>query len=127
MAAPEPSPSSPVLVIDGTLDRARFVALSDRARALVGASGADALMCDVRGILEPDLAAVDLLCQLQLAVRRLGARITLRAATPELRELLALTGLRGSAGLRLETRGQAEEREEAGGVEEEDDPADPPA
>ena len=42
---------------------------------------------------EPDLRQVDELCRLALAARRLGCRIHLTDAEPELRDLLDLAGM----------------------------------
>jgi anti-anti-sigma regulatory factor len=71
-----------------------------------------------------DLGTIDALARLQLAARRLGLDLRLRDVSPELCELIDLVGLAGV--LRVEPRGQAEEREQGLGVEEEgqlDDPA----
>jgi hypothetical protein len=84
----------------------------------------------VGALREPDAAAVDALARLQLVAGRLGGRIQLRNASPELQELLRFMGL-GDAlpcegGLRLGPKRQTEEREQSRGVEEErelDDPA----
>ncbi len=69
----------------------------------------------------PDLAVVDELARWQLAARRLGCAIQLRAAGAELVELLELVGLgavvTGVAGLGPEAGGQAEGGEQAGGEE----------
>jgi hypothetical protein len=65
-----------------------------------------------------DLATVDDLARLQLAGRRLGFRVRL-SAPRELWELIDLLGLG-------EAIGKAEEREQALGVEEEGQLADPP-
>ena len=66
-----------------------------------------------------------------LAARRLGCGIRLENASPDLRELVAFVGLAEvlpcSTASAIESGGQAEQREEPGGVEEERDPADPPA
>jgi hypothetical protein len=81
------------------------------------------IVCDV-GALAPDAAAIDALARLQLAARRLGLEIRLSHASRELLGLLAFVGL--SEVLRVEAGGQAEEREERLGAEEErqlDDPA----
>jgi hypothetical protein len=81
------------------------------------------IVCDV-GALAPDAVAIDALARLQLAARRLGLEIRLRHASSELQELLAFAGLRDV--LRVEAGGQAEQREQRVGVEEErelDDPA----
>lgn len=71
------------------------------------------------------LDTVDLLARLQLAVRRLGGSVMLRAVPNELIELLALVGLGDAFGPTRELPdrgGQAEEREQPVGVEEERDP-----
>jgi hypothetical protein len=76
------------------------------------------------GALPADVGSVDTLAQLQLDAHRHGAVLLLRNAPAELLQLLAFLGLDDV--LRVETRGQAEEREQRLGVEEErelDDPA----
>lgn len=87
------------------------------------------VICGVAGLTDVDLAAVDALARLELVARRLGITLELRDAPDELRELLDLAGLREvvrcSDQLPVEVRGQAEQREELRGVEEEADPADP--
>ena len=84
---------------------------------------ASTIVCDVRTV-SPDAAAVDALARLQLNAQRLGLELRLRHASSALRELIEFAGL--DQVLRVETGGQAEEREERLGVEEErelDDPA----
>jgi hypothetical protein len=80
------------------------------------------IVCDV-GALTPDAPAVDALARLQLTARRLGLEIQLRNASGELRQLLDLVGLRDV--LRVEAGGQAEQREQRLGVEEEGELGDP--
>jgi hypothetical protein len=70
----------------------------------------------------PDMAMVDALARLALEARRAGLGLRLARAP---RELIALAGLEGA--LCLEPCGHAEEREQAIGVEEERQLADPPA
>jgi hypothetical protein len=60
---------------------------------------------------------VSLLARLRLEARRAGVELELRDVAPELRELIELAGLERA--LRVEPRGQAEEREQRLGVEEE--------
>jgi hypothetical protein len=72
-----------------------------------------------------DLGTVDRLARLQLAARRSGLELRLAHAPDELRELITFAGLAEALG--LEPRGQAEEREERVGVEEEGELDDPPA
>jgi anti-anti-sigma regulatory factor len=82
------------------------------------------IVCDLRGLAGVDADTIDAIARLQLAARRLGLELRLRHASGELRELLALAGLAEVLG--LEPGGQAEEREDGVGVEEEgelDDPA----
>jgi ABC-type transporter Mla MlaB component len=87
------------------------------------------LVCDVGGLAHADAATVDALARLQLAARRLGWSIRLRNASDELRELLELMGLGEVVPccpeLPLGVRGQTEQGEQPGGVEEEGHPADP--
>jgi ABC-type transporter Mla MlaB component len=66
--------------------------LCDRVCALLTESGADAAVCDVRGV-EPSAATVDALARLQLAARRFGCRVRLSGASDELRELVEFMGL----------------------------------
>ena len=80
------------------------------------------IVCDV-GAVVPDGVAVDALARLQLAARRLGFEVRLRHASRELQELLAFAGL--NEVLRVETGGQAEQREQRVGVEKERELEDP--
>ena len=83
------------------------------------------------GLTNVGLATVDDLARLQLIAGRLGITVELRGAPRELRELLDLAGLRDvvrcSEPLPVEVCGQAEEREEPRGIQEEADPGDPVA
>jgi ABC-type transporter Mla MlaB component len=131
-SAPRPpgEPDATVVVLSGPIARADIPALCDRARVLLEGCGADLVVCDVGALDDPDAVTVDALARLQLTARRLGRGIRLSQACGELRELLALMGLKDvlpvGAVLPLEPRGQAEEREQGLGVEEEADPGDPP-
>jgi STAS domain len=81
------------------------------------------IVCDV-GCTAPDAATVDALARLQLNARRVGQEVRLSHVSNELQELLDFVGL-GEV-LRVEPFGQAKEREEGVGIEEErelDDPA----
>jgi hypothetical protein len=80
------------------------------------------IACQV-GAVPADAVTVDALARLQLAARRRGLDIRLCGASGELRDLLVLCGLRDV--LRVEPGGQAEEREQGIGVEEEGEPSDP--
>ena len=82
------------------------------------------ILCDVNA-LDPDAATIDALARLHLSSRRVGLELRLRNASGELQELLAFVGL--DEVLRVEARGQSEQREQRVGVEEERELGDPPA
>jgi STAS domain len=103
--------------------RADVPDLCDRARDLMAERLDEALECDVAGVGHPDLRTIEALARVELIARRLGTGMRLRGASVELLDLLAFCGL--PVELVLEGEGEAEEREEAGRVEEEGDPGDP--
>ncbi|MDX3238483.1 STAS domain-containing protein [Streptomyces sp. ME03-5709C] len=114
-----------MLVLTGRLDRAGIPSLAERLRILLAERGGGTVLCDVGGLVgAPDVVLLDALARLQLTARRHGGLIRLRGAGGALRELLALTGLDGSAGLGSEARGEAEQGEEPLGVEEGVEPGD---
>jgi STAS domain len=87
------------------------------------ATPARTIVCDAGALVHPHVGTIDDLARLQLAARRRGCELRVRNAPHELRELIAFIGLADV--LRLEPVGQAEEREQRVGVEEErqlDDP-----
>lgn len=108
-----------VLVPAGPVTRDEVARLCDDVRALLEATGAGTVVCDVVGIGPPGLGTIDALARMQLAARRAGGRIRLRDPDPALRALLGLVGLA------FEVEGQAEEGEPAGGVEEAVESGDP--
>jgi anti-anti-sigma regulatory factor len=79
--------------------------------------------CDVSHVRRADLATVDALARAFVNARRLGTRLVVVNAPPELRELIVLAGL-GS--VLFGPLGQSEEREQTVGVEEGVEPDDPP-
>ncbi|MER6154925.1 STAS domain-containing protein [Streptomyces sp. NPDC001868] len=108
-----------VLVLAGPVTRDQVAGLCDDVRALLDATGAGAVICDVGGIGPPGLATIDALARMQLAARRAGGRVRLRDPDPALSALLHLVGLA------FEVEGQVEEGEPAGGVEEAVESGDP--
>jgi ABC-type transporter Mla MlaB component len=101
----------PVLTLTGPVTREQVAGLADEVRGLLEDGRAGIVVCDVAGIGPPGLAAVELLARLQLAARRAGGRIRLRAPDPALRALLDLVGVP------VEVEGEVEEGEPALGVE----------
>jgi STAS domain-containing protein len=117
-----------VFDVGGPIGSADIRVLCERVRAMLEASDADQLVCDVTTLTAPDAVTVDALARLQLTARRLGRRITLRHACDELRGMLAFAGLNEvlvCVDLILVAEGQSEQREQVRGVEEEADPGDP--
>jgi ABC-type transporter Mla MlaB component len=123
-----PGPEGSFLVLRGSIGRTDLPRLCERASALLEGSDLDVVVCDLEALLDPDAVTVDALARLQLVARRLGRRIRFRNACGEIHRLTALMGLDDVlplGGSRLEPRGEAEEREQRRGVEEEHDPGDP--
>ena len=81
------------LAITGPLFRHDIPELCRRARLMLEAAGDDVLICDVGGLTGCDAVAVDALARLQLTARRQGSEMKVRAASPDLTDLIALTGL----------------------------------
>ncbi len=71
----------------------------------------------------PTATTINRIARLQLAALRCGCELELRNADPSLLELIDFVGL-GEV-LRIESRRQAEEREQPGSIEEEGELADP--
>ncbi|MEA2451885.1 MAG: hypothetical protein QOG04_595 [Actinomycetota bacterium] len=82
------------------------------------------VVCDVGALQDPDALTLDMLGRVQLIARRFGCEVRFRHACEELQELIEFAGL--SEVLALESRGQTEEGEQVGGIEEERDPDDLP-
>lgn len=126
MAAPQ---ETIVWSIGGRLQRAHIPRLCGEFSSLLETSDAQVVVCDVGGLIDPDLVAVDAVARLQLAARRRGASVTLLRASNELRELLEFIGLENVVRYREtllgDPLGEAEHREEVLGVEEEREPGDP--
>lgn len=127
---PPSGPRTVVLVVGGPIARGAVPRLCEQLRGLLVTRRVDLVTCDVAALTPADATAIDALARLQLTARRLGRAIRLRDAPPELRELLTLTGLRDAlplcAGLHTQADGQIEQREQVR-IDEEVDPADPPA
>ena len=87
------APQTIAFAIWGPIARDDLPGLTDRVCGLLRGSGAAVALCDVTGV-EPDAVTVDALARLQLAAGRLGCTVRLRNATPGLRDLVALMGLR---------------------------------
>lgn len=97
MSGSDLEPTTAVLVIADAICHGDAAPLCERLRAVALASGAEVVVCDVRG-LAADARSVDALARLQLAARRLGCRIRLRRASRELDDLLAFLGLAAVVG-----------------------------
>jgi anti-anti-sigma regulatory factor len=74
--------------------RADIPALCDQLSVVVRYGGVRLVLCDVGGVAVHDAVLVETLLRLQLTARRLGGRIRVQKASPQLLELLGATGLR---------------------------------
>ena len=84
------------------------------------AAGPERINCDLAALDHADFAVVNLVARLLLAARRGECELRIVNPPAELGELLALSGLDGLPHLRVEMVRQAEQREEALRVEEEE-------
>jgi ABC-type transporter Mla MlaB component len=119
-----------IVVIDGRIDREDVPKLCARVVEALEDNETDPIVCDVRGVGDPDAVMVDALARVQLTARRLGRRVRLRHACVELLDMLGWMGLADAVGggrLHLELRRQVEQREPPCRVEEERDTGDPAA
>ena len=80
-----------VLVIDGPVAARDVPRLCAHLRALLSGSDADVIV-DVR-TLAADAVTIEALARLQLTARRLGRRISVRRASPDLDRLVSFVGL----------------------------------
>ncbi len=81
------------------------------------------IVLDCGRLKEPTAATIDQMARVQLAARRCGCELELKGADPCLVELIDFVGLAGVLG--VESRRQAEEREQPGCIEEEGELGDP--
>lgn len=86
--------TQPVVVrISGRVTPADVPRLCEELGARLTGITATEVICDAGGLTHANLAAVSAVARLQLTARRLGCRILLRNAGPELLALLDLVGL----------------------------------
>lgn len=130
-AGSEPERDALVFSLGGAIVRGEIADRCTRLQALLtGDAGAETpVICDVGELDRADAVVVAALARLQLTARRRGRRLWLRRASPELRALLALTGLAtilpSEPRLGVQARGQAEQRKQPHGIEEEGHAGDP--
>ena len=122
-------PKTIVLAID-SLRPEDVAGLVAHVSPVVTPDGTTVLLCDLARLADADMATIDALARLALRARRLGCAVTLRAASPELVDLVTFAGLGDvlpcAPASGVEVVGQPEQWEEPLGVQEERDPADPP-
>lgn len=88
---PPTGPRSVVVRVHDSAPETRAL-LCAQVRRLLTRGDVDVVTCDLHHAV-PDLGAVDALARLQLTARRLGGRIRLRSAPPDLVELLDLVAV----------------------------------
>lgn len=111
------TPAPAVLPLPAAIREEEVDVLRAHVRARLRPGGV--VVCDARGIGGLGLGAVELLARLELTAMRAGGHIRVTGASPGLRALLELLGLR------IQLGGEAEEREEAVRVQEGREPDDP--
>jgi hypothetical protein len=127
----QPGAGIVVVLLSGSFASCDAGGLCERVRVVLEGCDAQVLVCDLGGLTAPDLGAVEVVARLALTAGRLGRHVRVLHASIVLQELLCLVGLGevvalgGASG--LEPRGQAEQREQVGGVEERGQPDDPAA
>lgn len=109
--------------VGGTLTRADLAVLCTDLADVLRGRDRGVVICDVAGVARPDVVTIEALARLQVTARRHGWRLVVSGAGAGLRELAGLLGLTDAL---FEPVRQAEQREQAGGVEEVVDPGDPP-
>ncbi len=82
-----------VMRISGRLTPDDVPRLCEELHARLSGTGVTEAICDVGGLTHASLTAVNALARMQLTARRLGCRVRMRGAGPELRALLELVGL----------------------------------
>jgi anti-anti-sigma regulatory factor len=82
-----------VLVVVPPVRPADAPGLGDKVRRLLSGGRVEVVTCDMSGLTEPDLVAVEVLARMQLAARQAGGSIRLRHASAELQDLLGFVGL----------------------------------
>lgn len=109
-----------IVVVEGRLDPSEAPSVGAALHARLSRAGGGTVICHGEGLVDPDLATVDLLARLHLAAHRSGYVVRVEDPSRRLRQLLVLAGLddllvpcrRG-----VEARRQAEQREQPCGVE----------
>ena len=131
LVASDHPPKKIRIVVGGAIDGADVSALCDRVRAELVGGHPEVVVFDVAALTDPNLGTIDALARARLIAHRDGCELRLADASAELMELLELAGLAETVpceeGSALDAEGQPEGREEARGVQEERDPADPAA
>jgi anti-anti-sigma regulatory factor len=94
---PAHDPRTLLVTMRGVIGRLDAARLGREVGDLLRATGAELVVCDVGGVIQPNAATVDAVCRVRLAARRFGCRLRLRHASPELVDLLDLMGLCDSA------------------------------
>ena len=81
------------MALAGRIGPTEIAAVCKRVRELICDQGADVVVVDVSGVVEPDLVALDALARLHLMARRFGRDIKITHTCEQLEELVAFSGL----------------------------------
>jgi hypothetical protein len=117
------APSTTYFAVAPTVTRGDIPALCAELAGRLRGRGGGVVVCDVAGVVRPDVVTVEALARLRLTARRHGWTLLVQGAAPGLLDLVSLLGLDD---VLPQTGRQPEEREQALGVEEVVDGRDPP-
>jgi ABC-type transporter Mla MlaB component len=82
-----------VVVLAGPLDPEALATLTSQVEGVLADRDVHVVVCDVESYPAADLRLVEALARLALTAKRLGRRIRVRHASPEVRSFLAFAGL----------------------------------
>ena len=88
-------PDLPVVTLAGRIEAPQIAAVCKRVRELICDQGANTVVVDVSGVIEPDMAALDALARLHLMARRFGRDLKIVHTCVQLEVLVAFSGLGG--------------------------------
>jgi anti-anti-sigma factor len=86
-------PGDAVLAVRGRITAETVPHWCARVAELLADPSVSGVTCDLSGVVQPDVTALDALARMQLTARRQGRTIRLRHASTEMCALLTLAGL----------------------------------
>ena len=91
---PPDEPNTTILAFNGRIGPTEIPLICEWVGPLLASGDAGLVVCDVRGVVDPDAVTLDALARLQLTAKRMGHKVVIRHASHQLKDLLEFTGLR---------------------------------